>query len=194
MVDVGYVRTSTREQDTTNQIRLLMEKGVREKNIFDDGATSGIVPAKRREGFSRLLKFVDENEVERVYVFELSRLGRTFYETIDLFREFEERGVKVISLSSSESWTQMEDPSIRRLLVSIFSWIAEQEREHLKERTKAGIKRAREEGKHVGRPQRQINWKKFDKLRKEGYNITTIAKLMDVPYTTLYKKYRGRGL
>jgi DNA invertase Pin-like site-specific DNA recombinase len=41
---------------------------------------------------------------------------------------------------------------VRPLLVAIFGWVAEQERTRLIERTKAGIERARREGKRIGRP------------------------------------------
>jgi len=80
MVDVGYVRTSTKEQDLANQIRQLKDKGVKDDHIFEDGAVSGITPAKRRNGFRKLLQFIEDNadSVDRLYVFELSRLGRSF--------------------------------------------------------------------------------------------------------------------
>jgi DNA invertase Pin-like site-specific DNA recombinase len=53
-------------------------------------------------------------------------------------------------------------------MLAIFSWVAEQERENLSERTKAGVARARNEGKHIGRPFREINWRKVDEYCARG--------------------------
>ncbi len=46
--------------------------------------------------------------------------------------------------------------------------VAERERENLSERTKAGVARAREEGKHIGHPFREGNWRKVEEYRETG--------------------------
>ena len=63
--------------------------------------------------------------------------------------ELDRLGVWV--LSARESWLDTDSP-VRPLLVAIFGWVAEQERTRLIERTKAGLERARREGKRLGRP------------------------------------------
>jgi DNA invertase Pin-like site-specific DNA recombinase len=54
-------------------------------------------------------------------------------------------------LSVREGWLDTSGP-VRPLLVAIFGWVAEQERSRLIERTKAGLERARRQGKRLGRP------------------------------------------
>jgi DNA invertase Pin-like site-specific DNA recombinase len=54
-------------------------------------------------------------------------------------------------MSVREPWLDTDSP-VRPLLVAIFGWVAEQERTRLIERTKAGMARARKEGKKIGRP------------------------------------------
>jgi putative DNA-invertase from lambdoid prophage Rac len=54
-------------------------------------------------------------------------------------------------LSVREGWLDTTGP-VRPLLVAIFGWVAEQERTRLIERTKAGLERARRQGKRLGRP------------------------------------------
>ena len=54
-------------------------------------------------------------------------------------------------LSVREGWLDTSGP-VRPLLVAIFGWVAEQERTRLIERTKAGVERARRQGKRLGRP------------------------------------------
>ena len=190
---VGYVRTSIKDEKIENQ-----KKAIRDKygdiKIFEDIGVSGIVPAKQRNGFSELLQYIEEhlNEVDGIVVFELSRIGRSFIETLNLVTELERKGVRVISVSPQESWTTMESSEIRQLITMIFTWAADMERKNLIERTKQGIARARSEGKHIGRPKRKINWREFDKWRKKGLSVSAISRVMDIPYPTLIVKARER--
>jgi len=70
-------------------------------------------------------------------------------------------------------------------MLAIFSWIAEWERENLSEPTKAGLAQARDEGKHIGRPFREINWRKVDEYRAKGLSWSAVSRVMDIPYNTL---------
>jgi len=101
---------------------------------------SGTIPAPDWPGFCTLLEYVRSHEITTLYVFEISRIGRSFLETLDVVRGLEEEcGVIVWSLSPKETWTQTTDRSIRNLMLAIFRWVAERERENLSERTKVGV-------------------------------------------------------
>ena len=189
---IGYARTSKKDENIENQLSKLIENGIEKKKIFYDEAVSGIVPAEHREGFGKLLEYVSKNEVSEIHVFELSRIGRNFIETLQTVKNLEERNIMIMSISPKESWLSVTDKSIRNLIMSIFSWVAERERENLVERTKAGIERARKEGKQIGRPVREINWKEFDRWHKKSIPIKSIAKIMEIPYPTLYTKVSER--
>jgi len=190
---IGYTRTSLKEENIENQ-----KKAIRDKygdiKIFEDIGVSGIIPAKQRKGFSELLRYIEENpdKIEGIVVFELSRIGRSFIETLNLVTELERKGIRVISVSPQESWTTMESSEIRQLITMIFTWTADMERKNLIERTKQGIARARSEGKHIGRPKRKINWREFDKWRNKGLSISAISRVMDIPYPTLIVKVKER--
>jgi len=189
---IGYARTSKKDENIETQLLKLIESGIEREKIFYDETVSGIVPAEQREGFGKLLEYTNENEVSGIYVFELSRIGRNFVETLQTIRKLEERNIMIMSVSPKESWLSVTDKSIRDLIMSIFSWVAERERENLVERTKAGIDRARKEGKQIGRPERNIDWKVFDKWYKKGIPIKSISKIMEIPYPTLYAKVKER--
>jgi len=189
---VGYVRTSLREEKIENQ-----KKAIRDKygdiKIFEDLGVSGIIPTNHRKGFLQMLQYIENHrDVNSIVVFELSRIGRSFIETLNLVTELEKKGIKVISVSPQESWTTMENNEIRQLITMIFSWTADMERKNLIERTKQGIERARTEGKHIGRPERKINWREFDKWRKKGLSVSAISRVMDIPYPTLIVKVKER--
>ena len=79
-------------------------------------------------------------------------------------------GVKVISLQ--EQWTEVNGP-LRKLLLSIVAWVAWMESERCSERTKAGLARAVNEGKRLGRPPGS---KDAMRRRKGGYYARYAAK------------------
>ena len=189
---IGYARTSRKDENIETQKLALIENGIKREKIFFDKAVSGIVPAEQREGFSELLQYTNNNDVSEIHVFELSRIGRNFIETLQTVKSLEERNIMIMSVSPKESWLSVTDKGIRNLVMSIFSWVAERERENLIERTKAGIERAREEGKQIGRPIREINWKEFDKWYNKKIPVKSISKIMGIPYPTLYAKVTER--
>jgi len=62
---------------------------------------------------------------------------------------------------------------------AIFSRVAERERGNLSEQTKAGVARARNEGKYIGRPFQKINWRKVDEYREIGLLWAAISRVME---------------
>jgi DNA invertase Pin-like site-specific DNA recombinase len=204
---IGYARTSRPDENIENQILAIRAKTGKDAKIFMDAGVSGRITAWDRPGFSQMVDYISENEkngedkIEDLYVYELSRIGRTMFETLDVINWLEkEKDIRVRSVSPKESWMDSSEKSIRDLMLAIFSWFAQQEREVLSQRTKEGIARARSEGKHIGRPLVEIDWDQVEAWRtpdKQGRKIpyTAISRLLDVGYSTLmrYKKERGKN-
>lgn len=185
----GYARTSTSKQDIDNQIIALKEAGVSPENIFYDEGVSGLTLAKNRKAFKRIYEMISNEEISRLYVFELSRLGRSSAETLQLFIDIELKGVQIISLSPNEAWTKLVDENmkgIRNIFVSMFAWFADIEKKSLSERTKLGQERARKEGKKIGRPENEPDKKEYNRLKATGLKPAQIARVMQVPPSTLY--------
>ena len=189
----GYVRVSLKELNEENQkiaIRSFAQlKGWKIKKFFTDVGVSGAIPPWERPGFKELLTTV-EKEPLPVLIYELSRLGRTFYETLRALQDLESKNAPVIAVSEKESFLQNLDPSVRKLIIAIFSWVAEREREVLIQRTKEGMMRAKLQGVHIGRPRKEINMKEVEKLLKKGVSKSAIAKILGVSYATLYRKLK----
>lgn len=190
--DIGYARTSKDISVIKNQIQAIAAKGVSAEHIFIDEGISGTTPPMKRKGMRILFKFLNEHkgEIDRLYIFEVSRLGRTFLETLELIEEVEkDYGIMIISLSSLEAWFQIEDRSIRNgIILPILSWVAERELENIKERIHLGLDRARAEGKTLGRPLKKIDWRQVKKYQEKGISKANIAKFMDIPISTFYKR------
>jgi putative DNA-invertase from lambdoid prophage Rac len=98
--------------------------------------------------------------------------------------ELDRLGVLVVSVR--EPWLDTGGP-VRDLLVAIFSWVAEQERLRLVERTRAGLARARREGTRLGRRRRMASSEigRALAMRVEGRSVRAIAVALKVPRSTV---------
>jgi putative DNA-invertase from lambdoid prophage Rac len=189
MIKIGYVRVSRDDQNAENQVILLMEEGLPRDSIYIDHI-SGMSNVEDRDGYTKMMQFIQNNregQIITLYVFEISRLGRSFLETLNTVRNLEKSDVRVWSLSPTESWSRIDDKKLRDLMLSIFSWVADRERENLIERTKLGLARAKAEGKQLGRPKRVIPWKRVKELQDKHISLAAISRILDIPYTTLYR-------
>jgi DNA invertase Pin-like site-specific DNA recombinase len=143
-----YLRVSTDRQTTDNQ-RAAVEQLVRARGfepcVYEETESA----AKERPIFERMLRDVRAGRVQGVASWALDRLHRSMKGAVDTVLELDRLGVRVLSVQ--EGWLDTSGP-VRPLLVAIFGWIAEQERERLILRTRAGLERARAQGKRLGRP------------------------------------------
>jgi len=184
--NIAYLRVSKKEENIENQ-REAIKKFANEELIFFEDIISGSTRAEERKGFREMLEYIEKMRPEKLYVYEISRLGRSMIETISIIQRLE-KSLIVIPVSEKERWLTTTDRSVRNLIMAIFSWVAERERELLIERTKNGIERARKEGKKLGRPAREIDWKKVSDFRNKGISYSAISRILDVPYSTLIRK------
>lgn len=192
---IGYARVSTNEQESENQVKVLVDNGIPTDYIFIDKGISGTIPADKRPGFQRATQYMESHkgEVKFLYVIEISRLGRTTLETLNLIDRLEKSGVMVWSLSPKESFMRTEEVSNRQLLLMIMSWVAERERDNLVRRTKEGLDRARSEGKILGRPRAPLNFEEIRQLRIEGKSWEDISEIIKYPVMTIYRARKRKG-
>jgi len=186
--NIAYLRVSKKEENIENQ-REAIKKFANEDLIFFEDIISGSIKAMERKGFREMLEYIEKMRPERLYIYEISRLGRSMTETISIFQLVETKyNVIIIPVSEKERWLNTTDRSVRNLIMAIFSWVAEREREMLIERTKNGIERAKKEGKKLGRPSKEIDWKKVNEYRNKGISYSAISRILDIPYSTLIRK------
>ena len=196
---VAYYRVSTSDQTIENQRLAIMEYARRHSyevvKEYIDEAVSGSIPPLRREGFGGLIRDLENRIVKPdvILVYEVSRIGRTLRESLDAIWKVE-KYAPIIPVSSKESWLQTLDRSIRDLVLTVLAWAAERERFLLIERTKEGMKRARQMGKHIGRPKKGLRRKEVEKYLRKGIPKSTIAKILGVSRTTLYARLKEWGL
>ena len=144
----AYVRVSTFEQETQNQVMEIEAAGFRvEPHRIITEVISGSVSIARRQGFSRLMEKTEQGDV--LIVTKLDRLGRDAIDVSSTVARLEERGIRVhclalggVDLTSSAG----------KLTMGVINAVAQFERDLLIERTQAGLARAKSEGKILGRP------------------------------------------
>ena len=89
---------------------------------------------------------------------------------------------------------ELADLLNRSVPLALTSWaptsVAEYEREMIRERVVAGLRKAKANGKHVGRPKAVLNRLRVEQLREEGLSWREIGRKMHLPKSTVYR-YRG---
>lgn len=125
-----------------------------------------------RVGFLRMLADAESRKFDIVLVWALDRLSREgISNTLGYLERLKRNGVALKSLQ--EPWLDTREEGLGQLLLAIFSWVAQQERKRIVERTKAGLERAKKEGKRLGRPEGAKDRKE---RRKSGYHLRYAGK------------------
>ena len=148
---IGYIRVSSDKQDLQKQEHLLLKYAQQHNLRIDDFINIEISSQKgtKERRIDELLSRLNEGDI--LLVAELSRLGRNMFEVINIINQLSEQGVEVVFVRQPELSTAGPH---RKLLLAIYSYFAEAEREFISMRTKQGLAAARASGKKLGRPKR----------------------------------------
>lgn len=144
----AYCRVSTSEQTTDNQVQEIRAAGfdIEQRRTVVE-SISGSVQATKRPGFSKLLDRLEAGDV--LVVTKLDRLGRNAIDVRSTVESLEKIGVRVHCLALGG--VDLASPA-GKMTMQVIAAVAEFERDLLIERTQAGLRRARGQGKHCGRP------------------------------------------
>jgi putative DNA-invertase from lambdoid prophage Rac len=170
----AYVRVSTLGQTTDNQLQEIRAAGfgIEPRRAVTE-TVSGSVAAAQRRGFARLLDRVEAGDV--LVVTKLDRLGRNAMDVGSTVAKLADLGVRVhclalggVDLTSSTG----------KLTMNVINAVAEFERDLLIERTQAGLRRARAEGKRLGRPASLTADQRRSVARRleEGAGVSAVAR------------------
>ena len=189
--EVGYARISTDKQVLDGQCDALL-KVVPMVDIFMD-TCSGTVPAMKRPGFLSLMGVVQDGGVSTVVVYEFSRLGRDYADSVRTVLDLEDLNITVRSLSPKEAYiSTCADKGMKRIMLTIALTSAERERDLLSERTKQGLVSARARlkilGKDLGRPKIAFNREFVEAEKARGQTHKQIAGSLGMGITTLWKR------
>jgi DNA invertase Pin-like site-specific DNA recombinase len=138
--------------------------------------------ASRRELREKLLEAARRREIDRVLVWRLDRWGRSVTDLLATLQELEHLGVGFISLTEALDLTTPAGRAMAGLL-AIFS---EFEREILRERVRAGLAQARQNGQRLGRPLTAgLQADQVRKLYRAGVSKAEIARRLEIGRTSV---------
>ena len=178
---VIYARVSTSRQEIEMQTDILKTQCERAKyelvEIIEDKAVSGGVLGTNRNGMGRLLKMVNNREVDVVLVYSVDRIGRKLSDVISIAENFAEKNVGLI-IHKSGIDTQT---SMGKTLLHFFALVAEMEKDFITSRVKDGMALAKKKGKQIGgKKLSSLITKQILSLRSQGQGINKIAKTLGV--------------
>ena len=183
----GYVRVSTREQNEDRQ-RLAMEAlPIPEKNIYMDKQSGKDF---QRPQYKRLLRRLKRDDV--LYVKSIDRLGRDYQEILEQWRVLtREKGVDIVVLDmpllDTRRGKDLMGTFLSDIVLQVLSFVAENERDNIRQRQAEGIAAAKARGVRFGRPPRPLpeNFHQTYQLWKGG-KVTgaAAARLCGMPLST----------
>ncbi|HEY3358319.1 MAG TPA: recombinase family protein [Polyangia bacterium] len=179
-----YIRVSSDGQSLDNQKpelhQLARVRGLAVTQVFEEKVSA----VKHRPAYEAMMRAAHQGQFQALVIWALDRLGRSMIGNLTVVLELDRLGVQVISVR--ESWLDTASP-VRPLLLAVFSWVAEQERRRISERTKAGLDRARRHGRHLGRPRVAVSVSAALALRRSGLSIREVARQLKVGASTLHR-------
>ena len=154
MTVYGYIRVSTEQQDVEQQKHLLLEYAQCHQLMIQEFITVEVSSRRtlKERKIDLLLQKLKSND--QLLIAELSRLGRNMLETLNLIQQLSEQGIKLIFIRQPELSTTGQHA---KLLLAIYSYFAESEREYISIRTKQGLAAAKAKGVNLGRPKGSKN-------------------------------------
>ena len=184
-----YARVSTRKQDTDNQLQLLREFARQQgwtitHEFVDVVSGSG---KRERPQFEAMKLAASQHQFDLLLFWALDRLSREgVVKTIGYLEDLKKWNVGWRSYS--QPFLDTGNEMTTSIVLSVLSAVAKQERITISERTLAGLKRARREGKVLGRPTADIDMALVQKRRAKGDSLRSIARDLGVSAALICKR------
>ena len=185
----GYVRVSSKEQNLDRQVESLKKYGVEERDIITDKQSGKDF---NREGYITLKNSL-LREGDILVIKELDRLGRNMDQIKQEWQELEKLGVNIVVLDNpvlnTEGKTDLERKLIGNIIFELLTYMAQKEREKIKQRQREGIDAAKALGKHLGRPRAMYpkNWNEiYPKWKNGEIKAVEAMELMGLKKNTFY--------
>jgi DNA invertase Pin-like site-specific DNA recombinase len=183
-----YVRVSTDKQTVENQLRELREiaerRGWEVVEEYRDAGISGAKGRDQRPGLDRMLKDASRRRFDIVMAWAIDRLGRSL---IDLLGTIQSLEAASVDLFLEQQAIDTTTPA-GKLMFQVTGAFAEFERSMIRQRVNAGLRRAVEQGKQLGRPPiaEAVEKRILSHLRK-GMGILKVAKTVGVGTGTVQR-------
>lgn len=185
-----YCRVSRSDQTVQNQQRELeavaQRHGWEVVGVFLDEGVSGV--REKRPALDRLRQGIARKDFDVVAAWSVDRLGRSLQHLLGFLGELK---AKDVDLYLHQQGLDTATPA-GRALFQMLGVFAEFERAIIIERVHAGLRRAKAQGRRLGRPRKAIDRARAERLLKEGWSMRHIARTLAVSPSTLVRAIGSR--
>lgn len=192
MVEYGYVRVSSPDQNPDRQILALLKYVKRENIVVDKQSGKNM----DRPGYNALKGIFGLRPGDVLYIVSLDRLSRNKEDIKKELAWFKENKIRLMILDLPSSMIQVPENQewiiemIQNILIEVLASMAEQERLMIRKRQREGIEAAKKKGKHLGRPYLKVP-ENFDEVyaRWKSGEITARAaqKMLGISSASFYR-------
>ena len=185
------VSTSGHGQDVGLQLDELRQVAAQRGWTFTEFVDEGVSGSKdRRPALDRMMADARAGKLDVVAVWRFDRFARDTRHLLTAMEEFRALGVAFVSLREQiDTSTPMG-----KAMFTIVSAISELERDLIRERVVAGVRRAQAAGKHCGRPKVAMDLRPALALIREGRGLKDVAAILKVSRATLRRRLQEEGL
>jgi len=187
-----YARVSTLDQTCDSQLHDLREycraRGWHSVVEYVDHGISG--SREKRPALDKLMRETKARKIDVVVVAAFDRFGRSvrhLVETLEIFRHYQ---VEFISLRESID----TGSPLGAAVFTIIAAIAQLERSLIAERVKAGLRRARAEGKRIGRPRLVVDQRQLQQIATQRLSIRAAAQVLRISPSSYLRLLRAHGV
>jgi len=193
MATFAYLRVSTTDQTTEQQLKQILDAGyaVESDRVYVELGVSGKVPALQREQFRRLHDRLSKQDT--IIVAKLDRLGRDTLDVISTIENLTGMGVSVVVLGLGV----LDQSPQSRLTLTMLAAISQFERELISERTRAKLAQLKAEGVKLGRPVKIDDVAlraRADELFGQGLSWRKVASELGVALSTLQRLMKSQEI
>lgn len=186
-----YARVSTFDKGQDPETQLIQLRAYAQNRNFEvigefvDYASG---TTEERKQYKLMMEAAKKRKIDVVLVWRYDRFARSTQALVNGLKEFQNLGVDFISYQENIDTTTPTGELIFHVMASL----AQFESSLISERVKAGMARAKAQGKHVARPALdKSKQKKILEMRKEGISMNKISKALGIAYGTVYNYGNG---
>ena len=183
---VGHGQDAGLQLDELRQVAAQRGWAVQSERV--DAGVSGI--KESRPALDQMLADARAGKLDVIAVWRLDRLGRDLRHLLAICEDLASWGVGLVSLRDAGFDTTSAQG---KLLLAVLGAFAAFERDLLRERVIAGVRRAQAAGKHCGRPRKEIDLRPAVALLREGRGLKDVAHILKVPRSTLRRRLDEAG-
>lgn len=189
----GYIRVSSRDQNEDRQLLAIQQLSIAQENIFIDKQSGKDF---QRPQYKKLVRKLKKDDM--LYIKSIDRLGRNYAEILEQWRILtKSKGIDIVVLDmpllDTRRGKDLMGTFLSDIVLQVLSFVAENERENIRQRQAEGIAAAKARGVRFGRPEKELP-DNFEALvqawEREQLSLSDVLDLCQISQSTFYRRRR----